>query len=316
MSSPLRATHYDVLGITVKASPAQIRQAWLALARQLHPDHGDDYDPSDFIRLREAYEVLSDPTQRRRYDADLAKGSVKRSVPAYPQGPASEPPAYTRPRSDQPPGPRGHHIRASVSIDFVDAIFGVTTEVYGTRKDVCHSCTGYPPPPRCVICGLTGYEPTSFTTALLIPPGTVAGADLVVANLGDVGERPVDTNGPYGVPGPPGDLLVRVDVRPQPGVVAQGMDLLYDLPVDVIDALLGERATMELIDGPATVIIPPGTPPGQRLRLPGRGVPQAQGLRGDALAEVRLIMRDSLTQEERSALESVRLGPKRLPDSV
>jgi len=317
MTEPLRATHYDVLGITSEATPTQVRQAWLALARELHPDHGDSYDPSNFIRLREAYEVLSDPTQRRRYDADISKGRIKRSAPVYSQGPAPDPPAYTRPRSDQPAGTRGPHIRASVSIEFTDAIFGVTTEVYGMRKDVCPSCTGYPPPVGCVICGTKGYEPTSFVTALPIPPGTTAGTDLVVANLGDVGERPVDPTGtPYGVPGPPGDLLVRIDVRPRSGVVAQGLDLLYDLPVDVIDALLGERATMELIDGPATIIIPPGTSPGQRLRLPGRGIPQAQGLRGDALAEVRLIMRDSLSQEERKTLEVLRKPANKLPDSV
>jgi curved DNA-binding protein len=73
---------------------------------------------------------------------------------------------------------------------------------------------------------------------------------------------------------------------------------------------------MELIDGPATIIIPPGTSPGQRLRLPGRGIPQAQGLRGDALAEVRLIMRDSLSQEERKTLEVLRKPANKLPDSV
>ena len=316
MTETLHATHYDVLGISAEATPLQIRTAWLTLAMALHPDRGTDYDPSSFIRLREAYVVLSDPTQRRRYDADLAKGTHVRSRPVYSQGPAPEPPAYTKPRSDQPAGDRGPHIRASVSIDFADAIFGVTTEVYGTRKDVCRSCTGYPPPQGCVICGQSGYEPISFTTALPVPPGTVAGTDIVVANLGDVGERPTGDSGAYGVPGPPGDLLVRVDVRPQPGVIAQGIDLLYDLPVDVIDALLGTRTSIELLDGAATVIVPPGTPPGQRLRLPGRGIPQAQGLRGDALAEVRLTMREVLSPEERQNLESMRLGPKRLPDSV
>lgn len=313
-SPPPQATYYDILGISSDATPSQIRAAWRVVAVALHPDRsGDDVAGDDFIAAREAYETLSSPQRRRVYDAQLrTNSSSPRPSTVYTQPPASPPPPppppqYTRPHSEQRHGYRGADLRTSIVVDFAAAVFGTHAEAIGQRRALCRSCGGYPPPPSgCIVCGLTGYESLSFVADVDVPPGTTNGALVTVANYGDVGDRPILAGEPYGVPGPPGDLLVRVDVRPQPGVISLGQDLIYDLPVDVIDALLGIRQRINLLDGPATVVVPPGTAPGQRLRIVGRGVPHPAATRGDAMVEVRIVMRDDLTEPERALLETLR----------
>ena len=303
--------YYEIMGVPEDATPAQIRAAWRERAVALHPDHQKDSSATtEFIAAREAYETLSSPQRRRAYDSVLrANDRPRRPSTVYSQPPASSPPpppAYTQPHDTQPHGPRGADIHASVTVDFAPAVFGTRAEVIGTHRSLCRSCGGYPPPAGCIVCAQAGYEPLSFVIDLEIPAGTTNGQQVVVPNYGDVGDRPTSNSAPYGVPGPPGDLLVRVDVRPQPGVLALGADLVYDLPVDVIDALLGTHQRVVLLDGPASVVIPPGTPPGQRLKIVGRGVPHPSQTRGDALVEVRIVMRDDLTEQERSMLETLR----------
>jgi molecular chaperone DnaJ len=317
MDPTLEPTLYELLGVPENATPSQIRTAWREKAVLFHPDHVGESGGDVFISVREAYETLSNPQRRRVYDAERRQGARPAYREVFTQPPAPTPPppppVYTRPHAEQEYGSRGGDLHTSVMIPFVDAVFGATPEATGIRRALCRSCGGYPPPPGCVVCGYSGYEPLSFSVPVEVPAGTVNGETITVLDYGDVGERPERDGELYGVPGLPGNLLVRVDVHHEVGVVAVGADLVYDTPVDVVDALLGARQRIQLLDGPATVIIPPGCAPGQRIHISGRGVPLPGTTRGDGIAEVRVIMRDNLSADERTKLESMRYKRSQRP---
>jgi len=309
-------TLYDLLAVSPTSSPTELRRAWRQTARRLHPDTGTDPNPEAFISAHDAYETLIDPLRRRFYDAELARtGRAFGSGPAFTNQTFSDTPAEaTSPHSpsDIPVGPRGADLRVQLTIDFAAAVFGSSSTLTLSRREVCSACAGLPPEMGCPVCGFTGTELREARVAVTIPPGTESASTLTMYGAGDVGTR-LTTDEPgstgtaaFGLPGPPGDMFVTVNVRPRADVVMRGRDLIYDLPVDVVDALLGVRLSTTLLDGPATIVVPPGTAPATRIKLAGRGVPLPGATRGDAYVEVRLLMRTALSAAQRDLLLELR----------
>lgn len=325
MSATPPPSHYELLGLSPDASDEQIRQAWRDTARRLHPDTAGEGATDAFLAARYAYEVLVDPRSRRQYDVEQLAVRLRFRPDPQPSTPAPPPTPQHVSTTTAPPGPTGatrptqknpspsDHgdpgatLHATITIDFPSAVFGVTVPLIISRRQPCRTCAGRPPRTGCASCGHEGFELLESTVNVVVPPGTTSGTSIVVPESGDIGQRAGTPGARHGLPGPAGDLVVETIVTPTPGVLQVGSDLIYDLPIDVIDALLGTLVYPQLMDGPATVVVPPGAEPNLRLRLSGRGVPAALiGTRGDAYVEVRIVMRTNLSPAERQSLEALR----------
>lgn len=217
---------------------------------------------------------------------------------------------------------RGPDAEVRVTLDFEEAVFGVEKEVTvrtavacgtcsgsgatpGTSATTCAQCAGAGevrtvrqsllgqmvtsrPCPRCggrgesipspcAACRGEGRVADDRTLRVTVPAGVDSG---IVLRLSDRGAA-----GPRG--GPPGDLYVHLDVRPDPRFTRQGNDLIHELQVSVAQAALGAHITLATLDGEEEVAVPSGTQSGRVLRLRGRGVPDVNGRgRGDLLVQV------------------------------
>ena len=134
------------------------------------------------------------------------------------------------------------------------------------------------------------------TIEVEIPPGVRDSSVLRLAGQGEAG-----VNG-----GPPGDLFLHVRLAPHPLYRVAGDDLELDLQLAPWQAVLGDEVKVETLDGPVTLKVPPGTPSGRRLRLRGRGLPRANGQRGDLHAIVRVVVPERPTDAERQAYEALK----------
>ena len=311
--------YYELLGVAPNATPAEITSAWRRVARRLHPDVTKTTTTAEqFIAAQRAYETLSDSALRKNYDR---QNHIDATVAASPWQFQDTPPAPTWTSYTPPPKPtkakkkptgeyvfgaRGNDLTTRVTIEFAEAVFGKEVVVFLARREVCRVCSGEPARSGCTICATSGSEMVEARVVVHIPPGTHSATQIVLPGLGDVGPRSGTAASPEGIPGPAGDLIVVVTVNHAAGVSISGNDLVYDVPVDVIDALLGLRRRIDLLDGPATIVVNPGTPYGTRIRISGRGVPTTHATRGDAFAEIRLVMRSNLSAAERRALEPLR----------
>ena len=318
--------YYARLGVSETATAGDIRHAWRKTARRLHPDTAPtgtaEENASEFILASQAYDVLIDAKARRAYD--LARSAARRGPssheePVHAAGPADPMRSPKARRSGYSPltqpgpavdaiewGAVGQDVRALMTIGFSAAVFGSTIEVFLSRREVCRTCAGEPPDRGCASCGEEGSELVETMAEVVTPPGVANGSTLTLAQAGDVGPRAGHPGSRRGIPGPPGDLVVEFTVTSHAGVAMAGTTLVYDFPVDVIDALLGCQQQIRLIDGPALVVVTPGSAPGFRIRIAGRGVPLHGHTRGDALAEVRIVMRTQLTAEDRAVLGTLR----------
>ncbi|MCB9650829.1 MAG: J domain-containing protein [Deltaproteobacteria bacterium] len=147
----------------------------------------------------------------------------------------------------------------------------------------CRACggSGRVAGPPCPDCQGQGSRPQEVRLEVQIPPGVEAGQKIRLAGQG--------APGPGG--GPPGDLLIRVEVGAHPYLTRAGADLTIEVPVTVPEALLGAEVEVPTLDGRVKLRVPPGSQSGARLRLKGKGVP-AYGSRaaGDLYAVLQVIL--------------------------
>jgi molecular chaperone DnaJ len=216
----------------------------------------------------------------------------------------------------------GADIHAAVTVPFEDAMRGVERQIVVTRQDVCAACrgagsvrtpegrcapchgsgkvrwarghmlftkscaacdgTGRQRSQRCAACSGQGRHVRTDAVPVVLPAGVDEGARLRIAERGHAGRHG----------GRNGDLYVTVHVQPHPVFRRQGDDLCLVVPIGVHDAVLGARVEVPSLAGPVKLRIPPGTQAGRRFRLRDRGVPTANGGRGDLLVEVRIVLPD------------------------
>ena len=237
-------------------------------------------------------------------------------------------------RTRAPAAQRGADLHGSVSIAFEQSLQAARCPVTVTRQAVCWSCggggsaaseagvcllcqgagsvrssrrhmvfsrtcpscagTGTRRPSVCGACGGTGRETRTESVLVDVPPGIADGERVRVAGRGHAGAGG----------GPPGDLYLTVQVAAHPAYRRDGDDLHVVLPVAVHEAALGARAPVSAPDGVITLRVPPGTQSGQRFRLRGRGAAsrRAEGLRGDLVVEIRLMLPPLLDERSKELL--------------
>jgi curved DNA-binding protein len=304
---------YEVLGVSRDADQSEIQRAYRKLARTLHPDVNKDPGAEErFKELSEAYDVLSDPDQRKRYDAF---GEDFRRV-----GPDVDPDAYRRSRAYAGAGAGGGRssgwggggpsggFRYSGSGDDVD-LEDLLGGIFGGRGR-----------------GRGGWGPVSGsdheTEVEVSVEEAYNGTQRTLSISGPDGPRTIDVNIPAGVVdgqrirlrgqggegsggGEAGDLYLIVRIAPHPRYRLEGRDLHMLLSLAPWEAALGASVDIDTPGGPATVNVPAGTSSHRRLRLKGRGLPNKRGAPGDLYAEAQIKVPRSPSAEERELFEQL-----------
>ena len=286
--------YYEVLGVPRGASQDDIRRAYRKLAREYHPDLNRESDAEDrFKELGEAYEVLSDPNKRERYDRLGAQWQAQERAPGGGGGNFED--FFDREGY-------GSDMRFEFGdggfSEFFDRLFG---DGAGVR-------TSGP---------LRGLDREALLDLSLEDAVTGGRRHLSV----DDG-RSVDVNFPAGVRegqlirlagqgapgrdgGPAGDLYLRVRLKPHRTFRLRGDDLDVDLQVAPWEAALGAMVPVPTLTGNARVKVPEGSSSGRRLRLRGRGLPKQGGGHGDLHAIVKITVPKHLSVEERDLFEKL-----------
>jgi len=174
----------------------------------------------------------------------------------------------------------------------------MSVDIMGKRTSQCPACRGIGrQTEQCTACGGVGSIPSARSLDVSIPPGVTHGAVVRIRGLGGAGR----------MGGPPGDLHVRVSVRPHPLFVRKSADLWQETAIPFATAALGGRVDVPTLDGEMTLIIPPSTQSGQVFRLTGKGLPRVHSAgRGDMLVQVSIAVPTDLTDKQRAAIQALR----------
>ena len=316
--------YYKVLGVSKTASVDDIKKAFRKLARKYHPDvnPGDKKAEEKFKEINEAYEVLSDPDKRRKYDTlgpnwqeqfGFRPGAGRRasgftgSASGFDSSNFSEffetlfgraGTGGVRMREDIHRR-AGDNIEQPVEVTLQESYTGATRTYNIQSTEICAFCrgTGEVAGKTCANCSGQGQLARSKRIQVKIPPGVDNGSRIRVASEGQPG-----TGG-----GPRGDLFLVITIKSDPLYERKGDDLYFDCEVDLVTAMLGGEAQVPLLDGRKLALtIPAETQNGRVFRLAGKGMPRlrADGT-GNLFARVKVVLPMQLTEEERNLFEQL-----------
>lgn len=306
--------YYETLGVDRKATKEEIQREYRKLARKYHPDVNKDPGAEDrFKDINEAYEVLSDPEKRGRYDALGANWQAGQDFQPPPNwdelfgfpgggrvrfesgpegfsgfsdffemlfGDIGAHPGFN-PSGGVSSGHRGRSHEAEISITLEDAFHGAAKSI--TLERATPDTSG-------------SMQRDRKTYQVKIPPGTVHGSTIRLAGQGSPG-----VGG-----GKPGDLLLRVKVLPHSRFKVKGHDLHLTVPISPWEAALGSKVSVQGMDGELTVTIPAGSQSGQSLRLKDKGLPRREGTKGSLYLELKITVPKNLSARERELFEHLK----------
>lgn len=360
---------YKVLGLTRDADLKSIKSAYRKKAKEYHPDANPGKDTTEqFQEINRAYEVLSDPNLKKKYDmygaagvgtsaaSDQTAGSPFGGGAGFGQevdlgdifdtffGGGMGGGGRGRGAGARTRGPvAGDDLRFDLEIDFKTAVFGGEEKVRIRHLEKCDTCAGDGVKPgskvsTCSVCGgmgvtmqvtrtplgnfqtqqacancrgtgqkveeycgtCSGQGLTSKTKQIkvTVPPGVESGNKLRVRGEGDAG--------PNG--GPAGDLYIFLRVKEDPIFRREGPEIYSDAKISYLDAILGADIKTPVVDGEVTIKVPPGTQPGQVMRLRGNGAPRLGNAdsRGDHYVTMNVEIPTDLSKEEKDLIEKLK----------
>jgi curved DNA-binding protein len=306
--------YYATLGVAKNATKDDIRKAFRKLARQYHPDVAKDKKTAEskFKEINEAYEVLSDPEKRQKYDTLGADWDRVGQQPPPGWGGAGRRPGGPNPFGGPQGG--GFSFGGTGFSDFFEQFFGGAQGGAGRRAGGFSGFPGAAEEERgsdieadllvTIEEALHGAKKAiSFrrdgrsavqTFEVRIPKGVREGQKIRLAGQGEGA-------GAHGA----GDLYLVVRFERHPDYEIDGSDLIYELDVPVARVVLGTEVEVPTPDGSVRLKIPAGTQPGRKFRLKGRGLPTKGGERGDFFVKLEVALPETVPAEERELWEKL-----------
>ena len=305
--------YYETLGVPKSATADDIKSSFRKLARKHHPDLAKDKKAAEekFKEINEAYEVLSDPEKRRKYDEYGT--NWQHAGNGFGGGASAQAGGFG---GGSPFGGAGaggdFHFGGTGYSDFFEQFFGtrrgrgygggvdfeetpqrgrdVEADILVTLDEVLNGATRQ-------ISFRKGNAPDVQTYTVKIPKGVREGQRIRLAGQGGSG----------GARGEAGDLYLRVKLQQHPDYRFEGADIHYEAEIPAWRAVLGGELTIPTPDGRAKLKIPAGTQNGRKFRIPGRGLPEKGGTRGDFYAVAEISIPESVTPEQKELWEKLSL---------
>lgn len=315
--------YYEILGVKRGASDKEIKQAYRKLARKYHPDvnPSDQSAEAKFKEINAAYEVLSDPEKRTKYDQYGENWQYADQFAEWqqPYGDASRRADATfnfddlfgrgdaggifdslfrgsGARATSPRPRRGRDMEHPIEVTLEEAYHGSARIIEMQAETTCHICNGKGSLQNapCYTCGGSGRLLQPQRLEVKIPPGVKNGSRIRMAGKG----------GPGSGSGSSGDLYLLVSVRPHRIFQQKDSDLHVEVEVPLSDAVLGGEVKVPTLKGNVSLKIPPETQNGKVFRLAGQGMPKmGDGKKGDLFAKVKVVMPTKLTEKEKELFQ-------------
>src|SRR5213594_1034368 len=334
--------YYQLLGVPRGATAGQIRSAYRKPARRYHPDVNNEANAAaQFKRITEAYEVLTDPQRRQRYDMC---GTATGGFSDFGIGDLFETFFGGDLRRREPRGPmRGADLRMEIEIDLLDAVQGRERVVTVPRLETCERCKGSGAEPgssisTCATCNGRGEVRQvqqsvfgRFVNVSTCPRCGGAGKTVdkvctrcrgegrerkdreitltILAGIDDGQQLRVAGEGEAGMRGgPTGDLYVLIRLKEHLLFRREGDDLVHLARLSPAQAALGDEINVPTIEGTDTKVrVPAGAQHGQMVRVRGKGVPHlGSSGRGDQLVYLDVVVPRSLSKEQRRLYTQLR----------
>lgn len=309
--------YYETLGVSKTATEDEIRSAFRKLARKYHPDVAKDKKTAEekFKQINEAYEVLSDPEKRKKYDqlgADWNQPGGFQPPPGWGAGAGGRPGGgYQRWSPGNGGGGVEFEFGGTGFSDFFEQFFGggggrsafggggggagfgrreagpargndVEADIMVTLEEALHGST------RNVSLRRSGSNKVE-TYQVKIPRGVHEGQRIRLAGQGEAGAGG----------GNSGDLFLRVRLARHPDFSVEGNDLIHEVEIAPWQAVLGTEIEVPTLEEARRLKIPSGTQSGQRFRLRERGLPTASGQRGDLYVATKIRVPKKISERER-----------------
>lgn len=318
--------YYQILGLSRNASEKEMKQTYRRLARKHHPDlnPGDKSAEEKFKEINAAYEVLSDPEKRKKYDQfgdqweyaeqfaeSGGRGRVRRDFgrggTTFEYGDLSGfSDIFSSLFGDSGVGSRirrgpqrGQHMESTIEVTLEEAYHGSRRVIQLQTEELCTACggTGRVGNRVCTICNGAGGKVIPRRLEVKIPAGVRNGSRIRIAVEGVPGRAG----------GNKGDLYLVVKVLPHKLFERKGDDLYTEVSVPLATAILGGEVGLPTLNGNLSLKIPPETQNGRVFRMAGKGMPVMSNANyGNMFAKVKVVLPTNLTEEERKLFERLR----------
>ncbi len=340
--------YYEILGVQRNADAGELKKAYRKMAIKYHPDKNPDDSSAEqkFKEAAEAYEVLSDPDKKARYDrfgheGVRGAGGFNSAEDIFSQFGDIFGSAFSGGFGNFGGGFgggrqrvfKGTNLRIKVKLELHEILNGVNKKIKvnklvqaeGVTYTTCSTCRGTGQVTRiantilgqmqttsaCPTCSGIGKvidkRPAGSDEHGLVRKEEVISID-IPAGVEDGMQLNVRGKGNAApAGGVPGDLLVVIEEVEHHELKRNGQNLHYDLYVSFVDAVLGGNAEVPLVEGKAKITIEPGTQSGKLVRLRGKGLPHVESYgKGDLLININIWTPQQLNKEERDIMEKLR----------
>ncbi|MGD2099298.1 MAG: molecular chaperone DnaJ [Desulfobacterales bacterium] len=352
--------YYETLNVNRNASDTELKAAYRKLALKYHPDRNpnDKTAEEHFKEAAEAYEVLRDPQKRSLYDQYGHAGLENTGFSGFGGfddifssfGDIFEDFfGFTSRRRSRSRAMPGADLRYDLSLEFMEAVFGIETDIDIEKREICPECGGNgcekdTQPETCRHCNGTGQVSRSqgfFTVRTTCPTCRGNGQIIphpcpVCQGTGQVmARKTVAVKIPAGVDngsrlrltgegepgvfgGPPGDLYVFIHVKPHEFFKRRDTDIICEIPISFVQAALGDKISVPTLNGDKTLQIPKGTQPGDLFYFHGEGIPSLRiNQRGDQIIQVAIKTPTHLTKKQETLLkEFAELESKKISHKI
>jgi len=276
--------YYKILDLeTSRVSNEQIKVAYRLAAKKYHPDVnvGDNLAEERIKDINEAYRILSTPSSKRKYDRvwnanHISNGkkaySVRKDTGSILNMFLGKTITESKEETESKNPIKGENIETEIKISIREAFYGLDKKI-----------------------SLRTIEGKLKTFTVTVPKGIRNEEKIRLIGQGKPGK-----NG-----GKNGDLLIRIKIQDEDAFQLKGYDLYTDLMLTPWEAALGTRTSIQSIDDETKIYIPQGIQSGEKIRIPKKGYPDGNGSRGDLIAEIKIMVPKSLTQQEKEIFEKL-----------